>query len=65
MREDTDAAAERVPCVPPLYAHANLGVEGASHHFWTHPSKPTDSPDVVKARVEIWDQVTKWLEEDD
>ncbi|CBN78040.1 conserved unknown protein [Ectocarpus siliculosus] len=47
------------PGLPAIY------VEGASHHFWTHPSKPTDSPDIVKARHVIWNQVTAWLGEDD
>ncbi|CAN0443249.1 unnamed protein product [Laminaria digitata] len=42
-----------------------LSSAGASHHFWTHPSKPTDSPDVVKARETIWAQVTAWIGEDD
>ncbi|CAM9772235.1 unnamed protein product [Ectocarpus sp. 4 AP-2014] len=47
------------PGLPAIY------VEGASHHFWTHPSKPTDSPDIVKARHVIWNQITAWLGEDD
>lgn len=38
-----------------------LMVEGASHHFWTHPSLPTDSEFVVQARQTIWDQVDAWL----
>ena len=46
---------------PPIF----LGGAGASHHFWTHPSKPTDSPEVVRARETIWRQVTAWLGEDD
>eukprot|EP00752_Nemacystus_decipiens_P009162 g8184.t1 len=50
---------------PPMEDLPTIFVPGASHHFWTHPSKPTDSPDVVKARVEIWDQVTSWLKDDD
>lgn len=40
-----------------------LWVEGASHHFWTHPSLPTDSDFVKDARVTIWNQVDQWLEE--
>jgi len=40
-----------------------LWVEGASHHFWTHPSKPTDSDFVVQARQDIWNQVSDWLKE--
>jgi hypothetical protein len=34
-----------------------LWVVGASHHFWTHPSLPTDSAEVNKARQVIWAQV--------
>lgn len=41
-----------------------LWVEGASHHFWTHPTEPTDSEEVVRARQIIWDQVDAWLLED-
>ena len=36
-------------------------VKGASHHFWTHPSLPTDSNYVIEARNAIWNQVTSWL----
>jgi serine protease 16 len=38
-----------------------LWVVGASHHFWTHPSLPTDTAEVVEARKAIWQQVTQWL----
>jgi hypothetical protein len=38
-------------------------VTGASHHFWTHPSLPTDSAEVNAARVTIWNQVTEWLQQ--
>jgi hypothetical protein len=38
-------------------------VPGASHHFWTHPAKPTDSPFVVKARLQIGEFVSKALSE--
>jgi len=41
-----------------------LWVEGASHHFWTHPSKPTDSQLVNDARQSIRDTVSKWLQEE-
>ena len=34
-----------------------LWVVGASHHFWTHPSLPTDSAEVNQARQVIWAQV--------
>lgn len=40
-----------------------LLVPGASHHFWTHPSKPTDQPDVVYARRLIREQLKRWLAE--
>ena len=38
-----------------------LLVPGASHHFWTHPALPTDSPYVVKARLQIGEFVAKAL----
>merc|ERR1712232_1423045 len=31
-------------------------VPGASHHFWTHPSLPSDSVYVDEARSTIWKQ---------
>lgn len=34
-----------------------LMVEGASHHFWTHPTLPTDPAPVREARETIWTQV--------
>ena len=40
-----------------------LEVSGASHHFWTHPSKPTDAKDIVMARLMIRSQGTYWLSE--
>ncbi len=46
---------------PNSVAEPVLWVEGASHHFWTHPSLPTDSAEVNEARQIIWDQVTGWL----
>mmetsp|Transcript_14044 Transcript_14044/g.32560 ORF Transcript_14044/g.32560 Transcript_14044/m.32560 type:complete len:537 (+) Transcript_14044:31-1641(+) len=36
-------------------------VRGASHHFWTHPARPTDSPEVVMARKRIAMAVDRWL----
>jgi len=36
-------------------------VQGASHHFWTHPSKPSDDEHIVAARQKISDQVDLWL----
>jgi hypothetical protein len=38
-------------------------VSGASHHFWTHPSLPSDQQSVVEARSTIWSQVGAWLKE--
>lgn len=35
-----------------------LMVEGASHHFWTHPSLPSDPAPVRAAREAIWTQVS-------
>lgn len=35
-------------------------VEGASHHFWTHPTLPTDPAPVRAARETIWNQVRDW-----
>jgi len=48
---------------PPNDSEPTLLVEGASHHFWTHPSLPTDSSEVNAARQAIWDQVDEWLKE--
>jgi thymus-specific serine protease len=36
-------------------------VPGASHHFWTHAVKETDSPEVVQARQVIYKTVLGWL----
>ena len=36
-------------------------VEGASHHFWTHPPQPTDSAQITAVRGQIADAVTEWL----
>ncbi|KNC87320.1 hypothetical protein SARC_00562 [Sphaeroforma arctica JP610] len=49
----------------PSVREATLWVKGASHHAWTHPSKPTDSVYVKAAREAIWLKVTQWLEMDD
>lgn len=42
----------------PTRAEPTLMVSGASHHFWTHPSLPTDQAEVVEARQVIWYQVS-------
>jgi serine protease 16 len=49
--------------VAPNSAEPAQYVIGASHHFWTHPSLPTDSDEVNKAREVIWNQVSAWLAE--
>lgn len=41
-----------------------LWVEGASHHFWTHPSKPSDSKLVNAARQTIRETVMKWISDE-
>lgn len=38
-------------------------VTGASHHAWTHPSDPRDSPALKSARQAIWGNVTTWLQD--
>ena len=38
-----------------------LMVKGASHHFWTHPPKPTDQQSVQMARTAIEKQVASWI----
>jgi hypothetical protein len=38
-------------------------VPGASHHFWTHPVKATDGPEIQYARDVIYLQVQAWLED--
>lgn len=35
-----------------------LWVKGASHHFWTHTSLPSDDQYVIQAREAIWNQVS-------
>eukprot|EP00943_MAST-04B_sp_MAST-4B-sp1_P004020 g4020.t1 len=49
----------KAPCAeqPVLY------VKGASHHFWTHPTLPSDQPTVEAARLAIRKQVSEWLME--
>lgn len=46
------------PLSPELPA---LVVRGASHHFWTHPAQPTDSPAIVQVRQQIAGYVAQWL----
>jgi hypothetical protein len=44
-------------------ARPSILVPGASHHFWTHPARPTDSAFVVKARIQIGNFVASVLTE--
>ena len=41
-----------------------FNVEGASHHFWTHPTKDTDDSKVREARAFIHSTVMDWLQMD-
>jgi hypothetical protein len=36
-------------------------VDGASHHFWTHPARDTDTPEIVQAREYIYSVLMDWL----
>jgi thymus-specific serine protease len=36
-------------------------VDGASHHFWTHPVKETDAPEIVQAREFIYSVIQDWI----
>lgn len=38
-----------------------LFVIGSSHHFWTHPTLPTDSIFIQDARFKIWNQVKIYI----
>ena len=40
-------------------------VPGASHHFWTHPVKETDSLEVIGARELIYSTIVQWLDDID
>jgi thymus-specific serine protease len=40
-------------------------VPGASHHFWTHAIKASDSPEIVKVRDFIFETVSGWIDEID
>ena len=50
---------------PPNKDTATLWVEGASHHYWTHPPLPEDSVEIKTARDVIHSTVKQWLDEDD
>jgi hypothetical protein len=40
-------------------------VEGASHHFWTHPVKASDGQNILEARAFIYKTIMRWLDLDD
>ena len=42
--------------------HPSISVQGASHHFWTHAVKDSDSEYIVSARQTIYDTVSDWLQ---
>ena len=42
----------------------SIMIPGASHHFWTHASLPTDRPPIVAARTYIHETVRQWLLEE-
>ena len=48
---------------PPNKEQVTLYVTGASHHYWTHTTLPTDNIFIREARKAIWDQVNEWLME--
>lgn len=49
----------------PKYSLPVQLVDGASHHFWTHPVRPTDAVEVVQIREYIYSVVMEWLEVED
>ena len=49
---------------PPSHLLPTMEVGGASHHQWTHPPQPTDSPELLRARESITRQVGVWLSEE-
>lgn len=52
----TDNSVNNEDALLPVY-----NVVGASHHFWTHPAKDTDSRNVLDARTFIHETVLGWL----
>lgn len=47
--------------VPPNAYEPTQWVNGASHHYWTHPSSPTDTAEINAAREVIWNKVMFFL----
>jgi serine protease 16 len=45
----------------PKYSLPVQLVDGASHHFWTHPVKQTDEVEIVQIREYIYSVVMEWL----
>lgn len=45
----------------PKYSLPVQLVDGASHHFWTHPVRPTDAVEIVRIREYIYSVVMEWL----
>lgn len=41
--------------------HPSVIVQGASHHFWTHPVKDSDSKEIAAVRQTIHDTVSEWV----
>ena len=49
----------------PKYSLPTAMVKGASHHFWTHPVKDTDSTEVQHVREYIYSVIKDWLDIND
>ena len=45
----------------PKYGLPVAWADGQSHHFWTHPVKDTDEPEIVEVRNYIYSVVLDWL----
>jgi serine protease 16 len=45
----------------PKYSLPVKMVDGASHHFWTHPVQPTDAVEIVQIREYLYSVVMEWL----
>jgi len=45
----------------PKYSLPTAWADGQSHHFWTHPVKDTDEPEIVEVRNYIYSVVLDWL----
>ena len=47
--------------ISPKYSMPVRMVDGASHHFWTHPLRATDAPEIAEIRKYIYSVVMEWL----